>query len=131
MAMAQKEKSDIVYALADYKQLVVAYKTKYAHLVRQVTFWRTCVIWLGGIVFLIGVAAAAGYMDYARNISGSKKDIEILEAQVRNLVQKLDASELRLRQARDELEQREKAVVQLEKNVSTASKQLLEKLLPD
>ena len=55
--MAQKEKSDIVYALADYKQLVIAYKTKYAHMVQQVAFWKTCVIWLGLVVFLIGAAA--------------------------------------------------------------------------
>lgn len=129
--MTQKDKSDIIYALADYKQLVVAYKSKYAQMVRQVTFWKTCVIWLGLIVFLLGVAASVGYLDYARRMAGSRDDIEMLETQVQNLSHKLDAAERQLQQARRDLEQREAAVSQLEKNVSTTSKKLLEKLLKD
>ena len=129
--MAHKEKSDLVYALADYKQLVVAYKTKYAQLVRLVTFWKTCVIWLGLIVFLLGAAASVGYLDYTRHMSGRRNDIAMLEMQVQNLSHKLDAAERQLQQARQDLEQREAAVNQLEKNVSTTSKKLLEKLLKD
>lgn len=129
--MIRKDKSDIIYALADYKQLVVAYKTKYAHMVRQVTFWKTCVVWLGLVVFLLGVAASIGYLDYTRDLSGSKNDIEVLQSQVENLSHKLDAAERQLEQARSDLEQREAAVTQLEKNVSTTSKKLLEKLLKD
>ena len=129
--MAQKEKSDIVYALADYKQLVIAYKTKYSQMVRQVTFWRTCVIWLGLIVFLIGVAAAAGFIDYTNHLSGRQKDISMLEDQVQSLSGKLDLTERQLQQVRFELAQKEATVKQLEKNVSTTSKNLLEKLLKD
>ncbi|MFA5099714.1 MAG: hypothetical protein WC547_02380 [Candidatus Omnitrophota bacterium] len=129
--MAQKEKSDIVYALADYKQLVVAYKTKYANMVQQVVFWKTCVIWLGIIVFLIGVAATAGYIDYVNHLSGRQKDISVLEGQAQNLSHKLDAAERQLQQTRYELAQKDAAMKLLEKNVSTSSKKLLEKLLKD
>jgi hypothetical protein len=129
--MAPKDKSDIVYALADYKQLVVAYKTKYAHMVRQVTFWKTCVIWLGLIVFLIGIAAAAGFIDYTSHISSRQKEIAVLDGRVQSLSEKLDTAYRQLQQTRLELAQKEAAVKQLEKNVSTTSKKLLEKLLRD
>jgi len=129
--MAQKEKSDIIYALADYKQLVIAYKTKYAQMVGQVAFWRTCVIWLGLIVFLIGAAAMVGFFDYMNHISGRQKDISVLEGQAQDLSYKLDAAERQLRQTRNELAQKEAMVKLLEKNVSTTSKKLLEKLLKD
>jgi hypothetical protein len=129
--MVQKEKSDIVYALADYKQLVIAYKTKYAHMVQQLAFWKTCVIWLGLIVFLIGVAATVGYLDYVNHLSGRQKDISMLEDQAQILSHKLDAAERQLQRTRDELAQKEEAIKLLEKNVSTTSKKLLEKLLKD
>jgi hypothetical protein len=129
--MTQKDKSDIVYALADYKQLVIAYKTKYANMAQQVTFWKTCVIWLGLIVFLIGVAATAGYLDYMNHLSGRQNDISMLEGQAQNLSHKLDAAERQLQRTRYELAQKEAAIKLLEKNVSTTSKKLLEKLLKD
>jgi Tfp pilus assembly protein PilO len=129
--MVQKEKSDIVYALADYKQLVVAYKTKYVNMAQQVVFWKTCVIWLGLIVFLIGVAATVGYLDYMNHLSGRQKDISMIEGQAQNLSHQLDAAERQLQQTRYELAQKEAAIKLLEKNVSTTSKKLLEKLLKD
>jgi|WetSurMetagenome_2_1015567.scaffolds.fasta_scaffold623546_1 hypothetical protein len=129
--MPSKEKSDIVYALADYKQLVVAYKTKYAQMVRQVTFWKTCVVWLGLIVFLIGVAASIGYWDYTSHLAGRQKDMQTLENQVQNLSYKLDAAERRLQQSRAVLTQKEVVIRQLEKSVSAASKKLVEKMLKD
>jgi hypothetical protein len=72
--MASKEKSDIVYALADYKQLVVAYKTKYAQMVRQVVFWKTCVVWTVFIISIAIIAAAAGFFDYAGRLSSQQKE---------------------------------------------------------
>jgi len=129
--MAQKNKSDIIYALADYKQLVVAYKTKYAQMVRQVTFWKTCFIWLGLAVIALCVAIVVGYLDYTHRLAASVRDIEMLQAQVKGLSHQLDDRERQLHQARLELEQRQEAVTQFEKNVSTTSKKLLEKLLKD
>ncbi|MFA6384333.1 MAG: hypothetical protein WCY10_03060 [Candidatus Omnitrophota bacterium] len=129
--MVQKEKSNIVYALADYKQLVIAYKTKYAQMVQQVVFWKTCVIWLGFIVFFVGAAATVGYFDYMNHLSASQKDVSILEGQAQNLAHQLGAAERQLQQTRYELSQREAAIRLLEKNISTTSKKLLEKLLKD
>jgi len=91
--MAQKNKSDIIYALADYKQLVVAYKTKYAQMVRQVTFWKTCFIWLGLAVIALCVAIVVGYLDYTHRLAASVRDIEMLQAQVKGLSHQLDDRE--------------------------------------
>jgi hypothetical protein len=129
--MASKEKSDIVYALADYKQLVVAYKTKYAQMVRQVVFWKTCVIWLAVIISGTIVAAAAGFFYYTGRLSSRQKDIFGLEEQVQDLSFRLDAAQGQLQKVRSEMAQKDEAVKQMEKNTSTASKKLLEKLLKD
>jgi hypothetical protein len=129
--MVQKDKSDIVYALADYKQLVIAYKTKYAQMAGQVAFWKTCVIWLGLIVFLIGAAAMVGFFDYMNHLSGRQNDISALESKAQDLTYRLDSADRQLRQTRNELAQKEAMIRLLEKNVSTTSKKLLEKLLKD
>jgi septal ring factor EnvC (AmiA/AmiB activator) len=129
--MAAKEKSDIVYALADYKQLVVAYKTKYSLMVRQVTFWKTCVVWLVFIISIVVVAAAAGFFDYTGRLSSRQKNIFSLEEQVQDLSFRLDTAQSQLQKVRFELAQKEEAIKQMEKNSSTASKKLLEKLLKD
>jgi septal ring factor EnvC (AmiA/AmiB activator) len=129
--MASKEKSDIVYALADYKQLVIAYKTKYAQMVRQVSFWKTCVAWLGFIVLLMVFVAIAGFLDYTTRLSSRQKNISSLEEQVQDISLRLEVAQSQLQKTRFDLAQKEEAVRQLEKNSSTASKKLLEKLLKD
>jgi len=129
--MASKEKSDIVYALADYKQLVVAYKTKYAQMVRQVAFWKTCVVWLVFIISIVVLAAAAVFFNYSSRLYSRQKDISNLEEQARDLSFRLDTARGQLQKVRFELAQKEEAVKQMEKNISTASKKLLEKLLKD
>jgi hypothetical protein len=129
--MASKEKSDIVYALADYKQLVIAYKTKYAQMVRQVAFWKTCAVWLVVIISITVVAAAAGFFNYMGRLSSGQKNISSLEEQVQDLSFRLDTAQGQLQKTRFELAQKEEALKQMEKNSSTASKKLLEKLLKD
>ena len=129
--MASKEKPDIVYALADYKQLVIAYKTKYAQMVRQVAFWKTCVVWLVFIISIIVVAATAGFFEYMGRLSSRQKNISSLEEQVQDMSFRLDTAQGQLQKTRFELAQKEEAVKQMEKNSSTASKKLLEKLLKD
>jgi chromosome segregation ATPase len=77
------------------------------------------------------VAAAAGFFDYMGRLSSRQKNISSLEEQVQDLSFRLDTAQGQLQKVRFELAQKEEAVKQMEKNSSTASKKLLEKLLKD
>ena len=129
--MVHKDKADIVYALADYKQLVVAYKTKYAQMVRQVAFWKTCVLWLSGILIVVGGAAVSEYFKSLDAISSRQRNSVLSEERERSLVRAVESAKFELSKTREELDKKEMIIKQLEENVSTTSKKLLEKLLPD
>ncbi len=129
--MSAKDKSDIIYALADYKQLVVAYKTKYAQMAGQVAFWKTSVIWLVFLCVGLAVTAAVVYIQSVESASSRQKDRILFEERERGLVRSLEQSRADLRESRMLVEEKEEIIKLLEKNVSTASKKLLEKILPE
>ncbi|HRZ13936.1 MAG TPA: hypothetical protein P5110_00315 [Candidatus Omnitrophota bacterium] len=129
--MTEKPRSDVIYALADYKQLVLAYRTKYAELVQSLAFWRTTAIWLGALLFCFIAAVVAIKTEADRGAADARKDTLALRRQLQALSEKLDTAEQSLGTARHELSKRDTVIHQLEKNLSTASKKMVEELLQD
>lgn len=128
---ADRHKTDLVYALAEYKQLVIAYKTKYAELVKAAVFWKTSCFWLGLLLACGVVLLALGQNDRRYFPAAAPQDVS-REAEVRALARKLNETEGQLQSARREIARQEAAIRELEKNISTASRQMVEDLLqPD
>jgi septal ring factor EnvC (AmiA/AmiB activator) len=127
--MKDRHSSEVIYALADYRQLVLTYRTKHAELVKSLTFWRTSVIWLCAFMALCSLAAMFWLLEKNKDLDSSRKKTEMLNAQVRVVSERLSRSEKELYQVREELKKKEEAIQSLKKNISTASKKLLEKLL--
>jgi peptidoglycan hydrolase CwlO-like protein len=129
--MKEKHSSGMIYALADYKQLVLAYKTKHAELVKVLAFWKTSVIWLA--IFTIGISAMVIFFlaDTKRSLAESNKNINVLNNKLGVISNRLDSAQQELKVTKEELEKKEMLIRQLEKNMSTTSKKLLEKLLKE
>jgi septal ring factor EnvC (AmiA/AmiB activator) len=129
--MKEKRNSGMLYALADYKQLVLGYKTKHEELVKTVTFWKTSVIWLT----ILTVAACASVVfllvEARKSLADKSKDIDMLNSKLEAISNNLDSVQLKLEAAEKELEKKEMLIKELEKNTSTASKKLLERLLKE
>lgn len=126
-----KQKTDVIYALADYKQLVLAYRTKYTELVKSLSFWKASAVWLAVFVFVLVMLLAVGFFSCKNDLLNARagesaltRERERLAEQVRGLQQDLAA-------AQSELAGQKALVQQLEKNISTASKKTLEKLLKE
>ena len=129
--MKDKHSSEVIYALADYKQLVLAYRTKYAELVKSLTFWKTSVVWLSAFTILIVLVIMFWLLENGKDFDNNKKSEEFLNAQVSAVSEKLSRTERDLAVTREELRRKEELVKYLEKNISTTSKKLLEKLLTE
>ena len=129
--MKDKHSSEVIYALADYKQLVLTYRTKHAEMIKSLTFWKTSVVWLAVLSSVIFLALLFWAMENSKNIDNNKKSSEMLNAQINAVTEKLASTEQDLTATRDELRRKEELVNLLEKNISTTSKKLLEKLLSE
>lgn len=129
--MKEKHSSGMIYALADYKQLVLAYKTKHAELVKTVTFWKTSVIWLAILTIGITVMVTFFLADTKRSLGESNKNITWLNNKLEVISNRLDRTQQELRVTKKELEKKEMLIRELEKNMSTTSKKLLERLLKE
>jgi septal ring factor EnvC (AmiA/AmiB activator) len=129
--MKEKHGSGMIYALADYKQLVLAYKTKYAELVKTVTFWRTSVIWLAILTIGITVMVIFSLADTQKSLAESNKNINLLNNKLKVVSDRLDSAHQELKVTKEELEKKEMLIRELEKNMSTTSKKLLEKVLKE
>jgi septal ring factor EnvC (AmiA/AmiB activator) len=127
--MKERHGSNIVYALADYRQLVVEYKTKHAHLVKTVAFWKASVIWLGMLLFSITVIVAYLLLDARKNIGKSQQDLKEFTSRMVDVSNKFERAQQELAVTQDELRKKETLVKELEKNISTNSKKQLEELL--
>jgi len=129
--MKEKHSSGMIYALADYKQLVLAYKTKHAELLKTVTFWKTSVIWL--VILTIGISVMVIFFlaDTKRSLAESNKNINWLNNKLEVVSNKLDSTQQELKLTKEELEKKEMLIKQLEKNMSTTTKKLLERLLKE
>lgn len=129
--MKDKHVSEVVYALADYKQLVIAYRSKYSELVKSLAFWKTSVIWLSSFMIFVVLAVMAWVWKNGRDVDNKYRREELLNAQVNAVSEKLFNIEKELAATKEELRRKEDLVKHLEKNISTTSKKLLEKLLSE
>jgi septal ring factor EnvC (AmiA/AmiB activator) len=127
--MKDKQGKDIFYAFADYKQLVLAYKTKYAELIKTATFWKTSMLWLAILTTSIIVLVLFFLAQLNRNLAESKNNINWLNNKIEDISGKLDSAQRELGSTKEELNKKEALIKELEKDTSTASKRLLEKLL--
>ncbi len=125
----EKHASHIVYALADYKQLVLAYKTKYTELVKKVTFWRTSALWLIFLMLCIGLIMLFEMAQSRSRVTESKGHIVRLNATIETISQKQEKLRQEFEALRQEADKKDMVIRQLEQNVSNTSKKLLEKLL--
>ena len=126
-----QNKQDIVYALADYKQLVLAYKSKYSELIKKVVFWRVTAFWL--LLFSAGFAVAITLTlsEIKNDLAEGKNSIGRLHSRVEAIVTKLDQTQQELMAAKEELRRKDILIKQLEQNVSNNSKEMLERLLKE
>jgi len=129
--MKDKHSSEVIYALADYKQLVLAYRTKHAELVKALTFWKTSVVWLSAFTILIVLGIMFWLLDNGKDLDKNKKNEELLNGQISMFTEKLSRAENDLAFTKEELRRKEELVKYLEKNISTTSKKLLEKMLTE
>jgi Tfp pilus assembly protein PilN len=129
--MKDKQNPDMLYALADYKQLVMAYKTKHAELIKAVAFWKTSLAWLATIMLAVALTAGAWFLHNGSELDSGRRSIEVLNAKISGLSQKLADTERALAQAHKEIARQETVIQELEKKVSATSRKLLEQLLPE
>jgi septal ring factor EnvC (AmiA/AmiB activator) len=129
--MKDKHNSEVIYALADYKQLVLAYRTKHAELIKSLAFWKTSLIWLCVFTAFFVLMAIFWLLATGKDLDSNRKNTEMLNYQVNAVSDKLARVEDELTQARVELKKKEDLIKNLEKNISTASRKLLEKLLAE
>jgi hypothetical protein len=129
--MKDKHSSEVIYALADYKQLVLAYRTKHAELVKSLTFWKTSVAWICAFMIFIALITAVWLLKSGKAMDQTKTSQELLKAQVNSVTEKLSRAERELAVVREDLNRKDELIKLLEKNISTTSKNLLEKLLSE
>lgn len=129
--MKDKHSSEVIYALADYKQLVLAYRSKHTELVKSLAFWKTSLVWLCAFTGFFLLVIIFRLLESGKDLESNRKNTEMLKLQVSAISEKLSRSEDELAQTRDELKKKEDAIKNLEKNISTASKKLLENLLAE
>jgi len=129
--MKDKHSSEVIYALADYKQLVLAYRSKHAELVKSLAFWKTSMVWLCAFTAFFVLMIIFWLLESGKDLNSNRKNTEMLNAQVNVVSEKLARTEDELIRVREELKKKEDLIKNLEKNVSTASRKLLEKLLAE
>jgi outer membrane murein-binding lipoprotein Lpp len=129
--MNKEKPSEIKYALSDYKQLVLQYKTKYSELVRACAFWRTSTVWL--FILAAAMLAVGIYVitDSRRQFMSAQKDAGVYAARIQSLSEELERCRKDQEAAKQELDQKRALIGQLEKNLSTVSKQQVERLLKE
>jgi hypothetical protein len=123
------EQSSLVYVLADYKQLVLQYKSKFTQLTNEAAFWRAAAVWSIIIIFCLGAVMYFWIKDARAVLRDNRISISQLGERLRQVTVKLDETKEGLRQAKDELRFKGEAISRLEQGVSTASKRLVENLL--
>jgi septal ring factor EnvC (AmiA/AmiB activator) len=126
-----KHNKDILYALADYKQLVLAYKSKQTELVRTVSLWKTSVTWLALVTVCITFAVIFLSSQTKKSLAESRKNISWLNNKIEAISNKLDNTQRELKSTQEELNKKEMLIKELEKNMSTTSKKFLERLLKE
>ncbi len=127
----EKEKQNLVYAIADYKQLVLQYRTTHTELVKSLSFWKTTAAWLTAAAVACLVFGVSLYIDNRRQAAKDLSIIAAMSARLQSLAERFESREQELARARADLEDRDARIQQLEKNISTASKTQAEKLLKD
>jgi len=129
--MKDKHSSEVIYALADYKQLVLAYRSKHTELVKSLAFWKTSLVWLCAFTAFFVLIIIFWLLESGKDLKSNKKNTEMLNLQVYAVSEKLARTEDELVRAKEELKKKEDLIKNLEKNISTASRKLLEKLLAE
>ena len=125
----KEDKSDFIYVLADYKQLILQYKAQFSQRAREALFWKTAAVWCLVIIFFISVVMYFWLADVRRGFLDSKNNISQLSSKLSQITLKLDQTQEELKAAKDELKFKSEAIVRLEQGVSSASKRLVENLL--
>ncbi len=121
--------SNLIYALAEYKQLVMQYKTQFSLTAKEALFWRTAAVWCMIIIFSMGAVMYFWLSDARRGFVDSKNSINQLSSKLTQITLKLDETQGQLKATKDELRFKAEAISRLEQGVSSASKRLVENLL--
>jgi len=124
-----KEQSSLVYILADYRQLVLQYRTKYSEQIKKATFWKTTALWSLFLLFCLGLWLFSSVVETKINLLETKNNTSMLNRRLENSSLKLERTEQELVAAKEELNKKNEAISQLERRVTSASKRLVESLL--
>ncbi|MCX7926616.1 MAG: hypothetical protein N2606_00525 [Candidatus Omnitrophica bacterium] len=129
--MKNKQIQEVIYALADYKQLVLAYRSKYAELIKQLSFWKISFLWLLVIVLIFVSIVGALFFSAQRRIVQLIQDNQLLVSRINQQSKTVEQLKTELTKTQEELAKKKEIIQLLEKNISTTSKKLLERLLTD
>jgi Tfp pilus assembly protein PilN len=122
---------DSLYALADYKQMVLTYQARITQARRDSLYWKTALLWLGIFCFGLTALAAGVLISTKRDIEENKHNLSMLTRRAQALDAQLQNREQELAQTQQELLKRQHIIVELEKSISTNSKKLLERILQE
>jgi peptidoglycan hydrolase CwlO-like protein len=88
-------------------------------------------LWLAVLTTSIIVLVLCFLAQLNKDLAESKKNINWLNNKIEDISGKLDSTQQELGSTKEELNKKEALIKELEKDTSTASKRLLEKLLRD
>lgn len=125
----KEDNSSLIYVLADYKQQVLQYKTKFWQQAKKALFWKVAAIWCGMIIFCLGLVMYFWVTDAQKAFRDSKISINKLGLRLEQITVKLEESQEELKAAKDELRSNGEAISRLEQGISSTSKRLVENLL--
>ncbi len=125
----KEEKNSLIYELADYKQLVLQYTTRFSQQAKDALFWKiACGICLV-LIFCVGFAVYLWMAKTEMGFVDSRKNISQLNIRLQEITVRLDQTRQELGAAKEELKFKAQAISRLEQGVSSASKSLVENLL--
>jgi septal ring factor EnvC (AmiA/AmiB activator) len=127
--MKEKNNIDVVYALADYKQLVMAYKTKYAQLLKDSVFWKVSFVWLAVLMACVSGVLFFFFADTRIRLIQKNNVIDQLNRRAESISTELSGVAKDLEATKAELSNKDNIIREMEKSMSTNSKKLLDKLL--
>jgi|GEM_PF-975545 len=119
----------IVYALAEYKQLVIQSRAKQAELIKELAFWKAWTLWLGVFTVVFVIFSSVFFFDTRRQASANSNSLAVVSKRLQGFSEQVADWQRELRIAKEELARKSEQITNLEKCLSTASKKEVEKLL--
>lgn len=128
-AKDRQHPAHIVYALADYKQMVIQSRAKQTELLREVAFWKAWTLWLGVFTVAFVMFFGAIFIETRRQAAVNSNALAVVSKRLQGLSEQVADWQRDLQTAKEELARKNEQIIRIEKSLSTASKKEVEKML--